>query len=190
MILYYKDINQNQRQIRSTAPDAAFDSSRKSSKKKSSRDSECDDSENSSDFEQNVSETSSGTSSNEFSTVHNPHPSDHEIIKQLQNEALYEFIDRKNLPDFLGGLADINYRNCPLLCLPAEQILKERFNYTDQQIAKTLKPFRSIIEKTHQLKNAFDKKMYAYQWNSLEQARQIVIGYIQDQQKSRLVESS
>lgn len=98
-----------------------------------------------------------------------PHLSNKAIAKKLQNSELFDFIDRRNLPDFLGGTADVNYRTSPVNAIPAHQILRQRFHYSDAQIAKTLKPFQKIIDQANKFHDTFRKEKYPFEWTSVEQ---------------------
>jgi hypothetical protein len=97
------------------------------------------------------------------------HLSDKQMVKKLQNSGLFEFIERQNLPDFLGGTADVNYRVSPMNAIPASQVLKKRFNYNDAQIAKTLKPFQKIIDQSTKVYETFRKANFAFEWSSVDE---------------------
>lgn len=57
-----------------------------------------------------------------------------------------EFIDRSNLPDFLGGTSKLNYKIAPKNAVSIKKKCTNLFNYTEKETEKAIKPLQSIID--------------------------------------------
>ena len=66
------------------------------------------------------------------------------LIKFANKDQIFDFIDKENLPDFLGGICPKDYRTAPKGCPSAEEIAKEK-GMSDKDIEKMLKIYEPHI---------------------------------------------
>ena len=67
------------------------------------------------------------------------------LIKFANKEEIFDFIDKENLPDFLGGICPIDYRISPKGCPSAEDIAKEK-GLSEKEIEKIRKTFEPHLK--------------------------------------------
>ncbi|XP_054157655.1 motile sperm domain-containing protein 2-like [Oppia nitens] len=66
------------------------------------------------------------------------------LIKFANKDDIENYVDKQNLPDFLGGVCDREYRVVPKGCPTAEEVAKNR-GLTDKEIEKIRKIFESHL---------------------------------------------
>ena len=79
--------------------------------------------------------------------------------------AIEEFIDRDNLPSFLGGTATLNYRIVPKNSISMHKFYSSTFNLSEKETDKLLKPFQKVIDDSQTTFKTFKEQNFEFEFN-------------------------
>lgn len=69
------------------------------------------------------------------------------LIKFANKKEVFDFIDKENLPDFMGGICQKDYRIAPKGCPTAEEVAKER-GFSDKVMEKIRETYEPLLNKS------------------------------------------